>query len=100
MVPCSSRRWPAYEALGRTTPVVGVAKRPFGDARQCAAVVPVLRGASRRPLYVTAVGMAVEEAACRVRGMAGKYRIPALMRRVDQLARGIVVPTGATEQAR
>lgn len=89
-----------YQALERTTPVVGVAKRPFGDAPQPVAVVPVLRGASRRPLYVTAVGMAADEAACRVRAMAGKYRIPALLRRVDQLARDIVVATGVTERPR
>jgi deoxyribonuclease V len=71
-----------HEALGVT--VVGVAKTQF---RGASGALPVLRGQSRRPLWVTAVGVAVEEAACGVAMMAGEARIPLLLRRVDRLAR-------------
>jgi deoxyribonuclease V len=74
-----------YEALGRAVPVVGVAKTCFLSAT---AARPVLRGGSARPLYVTAVGVSADEAASRVRDMHGPYRIPALLKRVDQLCRG------------
>ncbi|RZK17433.1 MAG: endonuclease V, partial [Hymenobacter sp.] len=50
-----------YEALGSRVPVVGVAKTRFaGVAPQ---VVPVRRGQSQNPLYVTSVGLPAAEAA-------------------------------------
>ena len=75
-----------YEALGRKVPVVGVAKTSFAGARLA---VPVARGESaKRPLFVTAAGMDVHEAARLVQGMHGPHRIPTLLRRVDALCRG------------
>jgi deoxyribonuclease V len=72
-----------FEALHGKTPVVGVAKTSFHAAQ----AIEVTRGASHSPLYVTAVGMDPGEAAAKVGAMAGNYRIPALLKRVDQLAR-------------
>jgi deoxyribonuclease V len=65
-------------------PVVGVAKTAFRSATHA---LPVRRGAATRPLYVTASGIPVEEAAALVARMAGGYRIPDALRRVDRLAR-------------
>lgn len=73
-----------YDALHRQVPVVGVAKTAF---RRSAFAVPVVRGASQRPLWVTAAGMDVQEAADGVRQMHGDYRLPALLQRVDRLCR-------------
>jgi deoxyribonuclease V len=73
-----------FEALGRSLPVVGVAKTAF---RGSAFAEPVLRGGSARPLYVTAAGMDVAEAARRVLAMHGAHRIPTLLRLVDRLCR-------------
>lgn len=74
-----------YEALGRTVPVIGVAKTRFNGARLA---VPVIRGeGSTRPLFVTAAGMDATEAAARVQSMHGPYRLPTLLRRVDALCR-------------
>jgi deoxyribonuclease V len=70
-----------HEALG--VPVLGVAKTAF----QGAAAVPVLRGESRRPLFVTAAGVDVNEAAAWVRGMHGAHRVPTLLKQVDRLCR-------------
>jgi len=74
-----------YQALGERTAVVGVAKYRFVGAMDA---VPVYRGNSRSPLYVTAAGVSVEEAAGWVERMHGPYRVPTMLRRVDQLARG------------
>lgn len=73
-----------YRQLEEKIPIVGVAKRPFRDN---AIALPVLRGESRQPLFVTAIGLTGEEAAGHVRAMAGAHRIPTLLKRVDQLTR-------------
>ena len=50
----------------------------------------IYRGDSAKPLFVTAVGMTLEEAKAHIASMHGEHRIPTLLRRVDQLCRGIV----------
>jgi deoxyribonuclease V len=72
-----------YEALGRSVPVIGVAKTRFAGAE----VESVMRGGSRRPLYVSAAGLDRVTAARHVLAMHGPYRLPTLLRRVDQLCR-------------
>jgi deoxyribonuclease V len=47
----------------------------------------VVRGRSARPLFVTAVGLAVTDAARLVQHMAGRFRLPDALRRADALAR-------------
>jgi deoxyribonuclease V len=65
--------------------VIGVAKRRFATATHA---VEVRRAGATRPLYVTAAGWPAAEAAELVRAMAGRYRLPDALRRVDALARG------------
>jgi deoxyribonuclease V len=65
-------------------PVIGVAKSRFRTATHA---VPVLRGSSARPLFVTAAGMPHADAADLVRRMAGRYRLPDALRRANTLAR-------------
>jgi deoxyribonuclease V len=74
-----------YEALGGRMPVVGVAKTRFaGVAPQ---VVPVRRGQSQNPLYVTSVGLPVDEAARLVASMHGAHRFPTLLKLLDALTK-------------
>lgn len=73
----------AHEAFG--IPVIGVAKTRFATATHA---VPVVRGQSAKPLYVTATGLPLDDAAALVRSMSGSYRLPDALRRVDSLARG------------
>lgn len=73
-----------FEATGKGTPVVGIAKTAFDGAlfaRQ------VLRGTSKRPLYVTSAGMDSAEAAACVLSMCGPSRIPMLVKAADNAAR-------------
>jgi deoxyribonuclease V len=74
-----------YRALEERVAVIGVAKSRY---RHPVAAREVLRGGSQRPLYVSAVGVDLEEAAAWVAHMHGEYRIPTLLKRVDQLCRG------------
>lgn len=73
-----------YDALNGRVPVVGVAKKPFKDT---AAECEVIRGTSHKPLYVTSVGIETNVARENIRNMHGKYRIPTLLKRVDQVCR-------------
>lgn len=81
------------EALGGAVPVVGVAKNPWrgaaplADPRDPHRTISVLRGGSSRPIFVTAEGLDVEEAAAGVRAMHGAHRIPTLLKAVDRLVR-------------
>jgi deoxyribonuclease V len=72
------------EHLPPGTPVIGVAKTRFHSA----AAVEVLRGDSKSPLFVTSIGIDPQEAADRIRRMHGPHRIPTLLKRADQLAKG------------
>lgn len=76
--------WHLWDLLGRGTPVIGVAKTAFQDTPPQSAV---WRGSSKKPLYVTAVGTDLAAAKNHVRSMAGAYRIPTLLKRVDALCR-------------
>ncbi len=75
-----------FTALGGTIPVVGVAKTRFAGA---APVAEVLHGTGDavRPLYVSAVGVLLANAAERVARMHGPFRLPTLCKRVDALCR-------------
>lgn len=80
----------AYAADAFGIPVIGVAKTAFRTATHAAEVI---RGSAIRPLYVTAAGgLEIEEAARIVTSMAGPNRLPAVLARVDNLARGRVRP--------
>lgn len=73
-----------HDALGGAIPVIGVAKTGFAGSDFA---VPVLRGASSKPLFVTAVGADPGLVAEWIRGMHGEYRVPTLLKRVDQVCR-------------
>ena len=74
-----------YHALGQSVPIIGVAKTPFtGTPKEC----EILRGESIKPLFVTSIGMELEEAKSAIFSMYGKYRIPTLLKEVDGLCRG------------
>jgi deoxyribonuclease V len=77
-----------YEALHHRAGIVGIAKRPYQETH---IGVPVLRGESRLPLFVSAAGIGLDDAAGGVAAMHGRYRVPTLIKRVDRLARDYLV---------
>jgi deoxyribonuclease V len=66
-------------------PVIGVAKTSFRTATHA---MPVLRGGSARPLFVTAAGLPLTHASQLIEKMSGTHRLPDALRRADALARG------------
>lgn len=74
-----------YEALDQKIPVIGVAKNNFATIDTLK--VPLLRGDSKKPLYITAKGMDLEDAASHIDEMHGEFRFPTLLKEVDRLGR-------------
>jgi deoxyribonuclease V len=70
-------------------PVIGVAKTPFRAATHA---VPVIRGRSARPLFITAAGIPLPDAADLVSKMAGQFCLPDALRRADALSRSAQPP--------
>ena len=70
-----------YERLERRAQIVGVAKLPFKSS--CKFVREICRGRSKRPLFVSAAGTNLDEAAQLVKGMSGEFRLPSLLKILD-----------------
>ncbi|TSA84477.1 endonuclease V [Deinococcus detaillensis] len=73
--------WHLFEALGQHVAVIGVGKTAFRGSPHA---LPVQRGNSQRPLFVTAAGISALRAASLIKQMAGPHRFPSLLKRVDQ----------------
>ena len=72
-----------YESLNSTINIVGVAKNRFAGSGG----TEILRGASQKPLIITAAGLNEVEAAAFIKSMHGQHRMPTLLKRADHLAR-------------
>ncbi|PWN71258.1 endonuclease V [Chryseobacterium phosphatilyticum] len=74
-----------YEMLKEEYPVVGIAKNEFTtpDSQRRS----IIRGESKTPLFLTAKGIDVNEVKLKVEQMHGAYRIPTLLKKLDQLSR-------------
>ena len=73
-----------YEALDKKIPVIGVAKTAF---KNISSDTYLYRGESKKPLYITAAGIELEEAKKSIKKMYGKYRFPKLLKEVDSICR-------------
>ncbi len=74
-----------YEKLDKKNAIIGVAKTRY--ARNTLHVAEVLRGESKNPLFVTAIGTDLQVAAENVKNMAGEYRIPTILKKIDTLTK-------------
>lgn len=74
-----------HEAIDKKIPVVGVAKTDFATVHHSKR--EVLRGSSRRPLYISAIGLDPDLAADHIRNLPGSYRIPDILKKLDQLTK-------------
>lgn len=74
-----------YKALSNNIPVIGVAKINFATIKKLKR--NLLRGKSARPLFITAIGIEVDEAVTKIKSMDGEYRIPILLKELDKLTK-------------
>lgn len=74
-----------FENIVRSKPVIGVAKTPFANNEETR--LEVLRGESKTPLFVSAIGMELNAAAELVKNLHGEFRIPTMLKELDRLTR-------------
>lgn len=70
-----------YETLNQAIPIIGVAKRGFINNERN--VIKIKRGKSENPLFITSIGIDLNEAATKIKNMTGEFRIPDLLRILD-----------------
>ena len=74
-----------YESLNEKYPIIGIAKNGF--ASEDSLRKTVFRGESKTPLFLTAIGIDANVIKTDVENMYGAYRIPTLLKKLDQLTR-------------
>ncbi len=76
-----------YEKLNKKIPIIGVAKTNFASIEKDKKAL--LRGDSKKPLFVTSIGIDLDEAFKKVESMAGEFRMPTLLKEMDRLTKEI-----------
>lgn len=74
-----------YEALNQKIPIIGVAKSNFATINR--KKKELYRGQSNNPLYITSIGIDLDNATEKIRSMCGQYRMPALLKELDKLTK-------------
>jgi len=74
-----------YNSLNQKIPVLGVAKNPFANNTEAKILV---RGKSKKPLYITSIGSDIELAVKIINEMVGEERIPKMIKYADKLSKG------------
>lgn len=74
-----------WESMDKKVPVIGVAKKKFlGNSDT---VVEILRGKSKKPLFVSSIGIDTKQAAQKIKNMKGEYRMPTILKLVDTITK-------------
>ena len=74
-----------YKSINEKIPIIGVAKTNFATNKLNK--VELLRGKSKNPLYITSIGIDINTAKEYISKMFGEYRIPKLLKELDQLTK-------------
>lgn len=68
--------------LERRFPIIGVAKTNFATIEKLKSII--LRGESKKPLYISSIGISLDVAAAFIKQMKGNFRIPDTLKKLDQ----------------
>jgi deoxyribonuclease V len=74
-----------WESLDKKIPVIGVAKNSFFKNKNT--VKEVFRGESKKPLYVSSIGIDLDIATNLIKKMKGDYRIPTVLKELDRITK-------------
>jgi len=70
-----------HNQLNSSIPIIGVAKTGFHGINEN--VRELIRGESKKPLFITALGMDLESAFKNIKSMHGDFRMPTLLQALD-----------------
>jgi deoxyribonuclease V len=74
-----------YEKLSKKIPIIGVAKTDFISLTKNK--ISLLRGKSKNPLFISSIGINLNEATEKIKQMSGEFRIPTLLKKLDTLTK-------------
>lgn len=74
-----------FNELRGKVPVIGVAKNDFTPLNNLKKII--YRGGSKKPLFVTTLGYDLQKASEKILNMHGEFRIPTILKLVDQRCR-------------
>jgi deoxyinosine 3'endonuclease (endonuclease V) len=74
-----------FNKLDQKIPIIGIAKTAFEN--NSIYIREIKRGQSTKPLYISAAGILLDDAAVLIQKMDGNYRIPTLLSKLDQLTK-------------
>jgi len=74
-----------WEKLNKQIPIIGIAKSSFFNNKEL--VREVLRGESKKPLFISSIGYDEEKLIENVLRMKGKYRIPTILKQLDTITK-------------
>ncbi|KQB42360.1 endonuclease V [Flavobacterium aquidurense] len=74
-----------YEKLNSEIPIIGVAKTNFAAIEKNKRAL--VRGDSKKPLFITSIGIELDDAFEKVASMAGEFRFPTLLKELDRLTK-------------
>ena len=74
-----------YEKLNKKIPIIGVAKTDFISLTKNK--ISLLRGKSKNPLFISSIGINLNEVTDKIKQMSGEFRIPTLLKKLDTLTK-------------
>lgn len=74
-----------FESLDKRIPVIGVAKTSFHNNNKN--VINLLRGNSKKPLYISSIGIELLNASDLIKNMFGNNRMPNIIKQIDTQTR-------------
>ena len=80
-----------YETLKQEKTVIGIAKNRFLTPDGAGLVKDIYRGKSKRPLFVSAAGVGLDDAAKIVLRLPGPFRIPSAMKAAHNLSKSTLL---------
>lgn len=70
-----------FESLDKSIPIIGVAKTSFHNNNKN--VIDIFRGNSKKPLYITSIGIELLKASDLIKNMLGNNRMPNIIKQID-----------------
>jgi len=74
-----------FQVLKKEIPIIGVAKNNFYGLNLLKR--EILRGESKNPLHITALGIDLDLASANIKSMHGDYRMPTILKMLDLASR-------------
>ncbi|GGE70973.1 endonuclease V [Pedobacter psychrotolerans] len=74
-----------WQTLNEQIPIIGVAKNFYHGNNET--VKQIYRGKSKKPLYISSVGLELDTASDFITQMPGEFRIPHLLKQLDTITK-------------